>query len=258
MAMRSDIALDQPMALVSRRTLQRLIRENAGFTTLAQRERQAAALNRANAESLSVEWEILVLNGLSCLATIRHEMRIGTRLPDVLAHVGTGTTAETFVADIATVFAEANEEMNPIQAFSEDLWMRAKKMGLSGNGFQIDARGSRQGQTWKQRMVLKVPPKRDLAKVFDQHLRPFLAECVRKPGTHAETTVTTDTLDFTIAYHPHRTTTGMSYPSYTTNYSVTHNTIFNALKGKAAQLRATAFEGPRGVILCGADVVTRG
>jgi hypothetical protein len=46
----------------------------------------------------------------------------------------------------------------------------------------------------------------------------------------------------------------MSYPSYTTNYSVTRNTIFNALKGKAAQLRATAFDGPRGVILCGGDV----
>src|SRR5438093_7289319 len=142
------------MALVSRRTLQRLIRENAGFTTLAQRERQAAALNRANAESLSVEWEILVLNGLSGLATIRHEVRMGSRLPDVLAHVGAGPTAETFVADVATVFAEANEELNPIHAFSEDLRMRAKKIGLSGAGFQIDARGSRQGEMRKQRMVL--------------------------------------------------------------------------------------------------------
>lgn len=242
------------MALVSRRTLQRLIRENAAFTTLAQRERQAAALNRASAESLSVEWEILVLNGLSRLASIRHEVLVGKRFPDVLAHLGTGETAEAFVADIATVFADANEELNPIHAFSEDLRKRAKKMGLTGNGFQIDARGSRQGQPRKQRMALKVPAKRDFPKVFGQFVRPFLVECVSKPESSGETTVITDTLDFTIGYHPGRTTTGMSYPSYTTNYSVTHNTIFNALKGKAAQLRGTAFDGPRGVILCGADV----
>jgi hypothetical protein len=103
-------------------------------------------------------------------------------------------------------------------------------------------------------MLLKVPAKRDFQRVFDQFVRPFLVQCVSNPETSRETAVVTDTLDFTIGYHPGRTTTGMSYPSYATNYSVTHNTIFNALKGKAVQLRATGFDGPRGVILCGADV----
>jgi hypothetical protein len=100
--------LRKAMALVSRRTLQRLIRENSVFTTLAQRERQAAALNRADSESLSVEWEILVLNGLARRATIRHEAPVGRRFPDVLARIGSGETAETFIADIATVFGDAN------------------------------------------------------------------------------------------------------------------------------------------------------
>jgi hypothetical protein len=242
------------MALVSRRTLQRLIRENAAFTTLAQRERQVAALNRANVESLSTEWEILVLNGLSRLASISHEAAIGTRFPDVLAHINAGETVETFVADITTVFSNANDELNPIDDFSQDLRGRGEKMGLTNCHLQIDARGSKHGQPRKQRMKLKVPAKKDFPTVFEQFIRPFFTLCVMSPTRPRETTVVTDQFDFTIGYRPGRNTTGMSYPSYTTNYSVTHNTIFNALKGKAAQLRGTEFTGPRGVILCGADV----
>jgi hypothetical protein len=242
------------MALVSRRTLQRLIRENAAFTTVAQRERQVASLNRANVESLSTEWEVLVLNGLSRLVTLQHEASIGTRYPDVLAHINSGKKVETFVADITTVFSNANDELNPINDFSRDLRGRAEKMGLINCHLQIDVRGSRQGQPRKQRMRLKVPAKRDFSTVFEQFVRPFFTLCVMNPTTPRETTVATDRLDFTIGYQPGRDTTGMSYPSYTTNYSVTHNTIFNALKGKAEQLRETEFAGPRGVILCGADV----
>jgi hypothetical protein len=241
------------MAIVSKRTLQRLIRENATLTSVAQRTKQAAALNRANVDSLSIEWEILVLNGLSRVASVKHEPAVGARFPDVLASVAAGEISECFVADITTVFDESSESANPIHALVEEVRHRAMKIGLSGNGFKIDARGSRQGQPWKQRMVLKVPAKRDFDCVFGEFLRPFLADCANAPKEYRERVVRTDSLDFTISYSPGLTGTGLSYPSYTTNYSVTHNTVFNALRGKAKQLRATEFDGPRGVILCGAD-----
>ena len=59
-----------------------------------------------------MEWEILVLNGLSRLANIGHEASVGKRFPDVLARLGTREAVESLVADITTVFADANEGLN--------------------------------------------------------------------------------------------------------------------------------------------------
>ncbi len=246
------------MAIVARRVLQRLIRENAAFMSRDQRERHAAALDRAGRDSLSAEWEVLVLNGLAKLLNVRHELSVGERKPDVLASVGPMHAPEQFVADIATAYEVGYHERNPIKTISAELQMRARRLGLVGHGFDLCVEGEMQGERGKQQMVLKLPEKSAVSMFLSNRVDPFLAACAREPTVPREMEVREQGLDLRIGFRPSGSTSAMSYPSFTTNYSKTRNSIFNVLKRKAQQLRDTGFPGPRGVILCAADADLRG
>jgi hypothetical protein len=242
------------MAIVSRRTLQRLILENAAFLSVSQRQYHADAINRGGAESLSAEWEILVLNSLSKLAAITHEPQLGTRRPDVLATI-TGEPPQTFVADITTAFEESDNDRNPIQALAERVSERARRLGLSGNRFQIDAQGERHGERGKQRMQLALPHKTDLDQFFLEHVAPFVDAAAAERDRPREERVTAGGADFTLSFHPGRRFAGLTHPSFTIHYSTTNNPLFRKLRDKTSQLKETSFEGPTCVILCAADAV---
>jgi hypothetical protein len=70
------------MTIFSRRTLQRLIDENASFLTRKQTKKHVDALNVADEHSLGYEWEIVLLNVFSKLGTIKHEPPLG-KTPDI-------------------------------------------------------------------------------------------------------------------------------------------------------------------------------
>ncbi len=56
----------------------------------------------------------------------------------------------------------------------------------------------------------------------------------------------------TLSYRRDAHTLGGSYLSFTPAYSKSNNTVFNALKRKADQLRDSGFDGCKGIILCDA------
>lgn len=221
--------------------------------SLRQRERHVIALNRANDESLSAEWEVLVLNGLSKLMSVQHEVQVGSRNPDVLAEVGRPDAPERFVADIATAYETSYHERNPIQRLSAELHARARRLGLAGHGFEVQVGGNMEGPLRKQRMMLKLPSKTRLDEFFKVAVDPFLADCVRDPNVSHEMNIVDEGVDLRITFRPNSRTSGMTYPSFTTKYSKVQNSVYSVLKRKAQQLRDTGFEGPRGVILCAAD-----
>jgi len=101
------------MAIFSRRTLQRLINENAGFLTKKQVKKHVQALNRANPESLADEWEVVLLNVFSKLGSVIHEPDLGRR-PDI-HFVSTLDRSQEFIGDIVTVSDRGIDDRTPIQ-----------------------------------------------------------------------------------------------------------------------------------------------
>ncbi len=244
------------MALVARRVLQRLIRENAAFTTSAQRKRQVAALNRGGDQALNFEWELLVLNGLSKLAAIDHEPLLGTRHPDVVARVGDGAP-EVFVADVATVSDSGHHARNPVGTFNAELYRRARQHIPGTFAFSLHVGGVKQGRSEKKHMVLSLPRKADRAAFFRAHVDPFLLTCRADPYMSQTLRLAHEGTDITIEYRPGARTGIRHHPVFTAPLSKTRNPIAGRLKNKAAQLRATQFAGPRGVVLCATDTDLR-
>jgi hypothetical protein len=241
------------MAIVARRVLQRLIRENAAFTSLEQRERHAKALDEGSDLSLSVEWEVLILNALSKSATVSHEALLGTKRPDVLATVRNGSAEECFIADIATAFETGARERNPIEALSDEIHGLARKLGLNGHGLYIHVEGEKEGKPGMQQMVLKLPRRSEISAFLADRVDPFLRLCAAEPTQRRELVVRDSRVDLQLEFRPNEITSGRSHPSFTAIYSRTKNPVFNTLKRKAQQLKQTGFEGPRGVILCAGD-----
>jgi len=241
------------LALFSRRVIQRLIRDNASFMSLRQRERHAAAINRGTPETVAVEWEIAVLHGLSRLAQIEHEPSLGRTRPDVLARSTRSLHTDLFLADIATVFEVGRDELNPIDALSEEVRKAGKTLGLSPGGFRLDVKGRLEGPTGNQVMRLKLPPKAELQPFFRSRVLPYVEQCASDPILPRELRIVEEDVEFILIYNPAERYFSQSHPSYNTSYSATRNPIHNVLKRKLRQLKDTESHAPLGVILCAAD-----
>jgi hypothetical protein len=241
------------MALFARRTIQRLLHENACFTLKAQAEAQVRALNLANEQSIATEWEIAVLNAFSKLGTVQHEPDLGAgHKADLLFFPEEGTGAG-FVADIATVFETGRNEKNPIEYIRNELIRRLRGMQLEPNKFSYRVQGELRGKAARRVMKLKLPAKKDVVELFDAEFMQFLRACKSKPHQEHHFRRCTDNVDMTVGYDPAQRYFSGSHPPYTTSYSLTRNPIHNALARKADQLRDVGSPLPRGVILCAAD-----
>jgi hypothetical protein len=102
------------MAIFSQEIIQQLLEENyvAGVTTKEQTLRHIDNLNAENEQSLSFEWEVVLLNVLSKVGTVIHEKTFGRKNPDVYFITRTEPT-ESFIADIVTVSDEGHQAENP-------------------------------------------------------------------------------------------------------------------------------------------------
>jgi hypothetical protein len=68
------------MAIFSRRTIQRLINENASFLTTKQIKSHVDNLNNGD---LGAEWEVVLLNVFSKLGRVEHEKNFNGKKPDI-------------------------------------------------------------------------------------------------------------------------------------------------------------------------------
>lgn len=96
------------MAIFSRRTVQRMLTENAQFLTKEQLGQHVSRLNGKGFQTLDAEWEVAVLNALSKLGKIEHEPVLeGTANLDLLF---THHTGSSFLTDVVSVSDEGYEE----------------------------------------------------------------------------------------------------------------------------------------------------
>lgn len=67
------------MAVFSRRTVDRMLIENAAFSTEDQLDRVIARLNSTGFQALEAEWEVSVLNAFDKIGNVEHEPRSRAR-----------------------------------------------------------------------------------------------------------------------------------------------------------------------------------
>lgn len=240
------------MAIVSRRTLQRLLHENAKVLTPAQTGRHVQTLNGGGAPALAAECEILVINGLGRLGLIEHEPRLaGRSRPDVLFRL-LAAPDYALIADITTVSDAGTYDENPLEEFSQEFGHLLVTNGLTASGFVVHVEGSLSGASGRQKMRLDLPPKgADLRRVVRRDLGPFVRSVREDPSRPRRTALSA--YDVKISYRPGQYGMTAGYPTFTVPYSLDKNPLMNALKSKAEQLRRTDFDGVRGVFVCDGD-----
>jgi hypothetical protein len=239
------------MAIFSRRTLQRLINENAGFLSKQQLRKHVDALNKANEHSLGAEWEIVLLNVFSKLGTVTHEPKLGTR-PD-LHFVSNADKSQEFIADIATVSDRGVDDRSPILALRIRLSDIIYKRGLKNSAFSLKVGSEVDNKVWpRPNPRLKIPHRSNLDRdVFNKQFFQFI-EAVslapEKQHTHFITS-TTPSVEIRITYDPSQERASVS-PVYKELTSLVQNTVYSRLERKAGQLAKANYNGHRAIIIC--------
>lgn len=260
------------MAILGRRTTQRLIDETATTMTRRQIIKIVDELNAMpTTETLSPDWELILLNVFSKIGRVKHEQTFGgnTR-PDLFFECRSHPDIR-FVADIRTVSDKGFKAANPFRDLFDDLMKRVQNRGLRALSFSLDVGGNyseiqrgqffidpqdeRQTIQYKggTKTKLKMPGKaRFEEKIFDQRFEKFLAEIEASPDLKREYHVLSNSedIDVKITYDPTQMFAGGGHLEYRRINHLTQNALFQALEEKAAQLVKSKYNGTLGIIIC--------
>jgi len=260
------------MAIFGRRTTQRLIDETATVITRRQINKIVDELNAmSTTETLSPDWELILLNVFSKIGRVRHEQTFeGNTKPDLFFECKTHPDVQ-FVADIRTVSDKGFKAANAFDALFDDLMNRVQSRGLRALSFSLDVGGNhreiQRGQFFIDpqdasqtiqykggtKTRLKMPGKaRFEEKIFDKGFEQFLGEIEASPAlkrVHHVTSKSED-LDVKITYDPNQMFAGGGHLEYRRINHLTQNPLFQALEEKASQLIGSKFNGTLGIVIC--------
>lgn len=236
------------MAIFSRRTLQRMIDENAAFLTVEQIDNLISRLESNSFQSIATEWEVVVLNVFSKIGRVEHEPNLGTSRNIDLRFTHHEDQSQ-FVADITTVSDEGYEKETPLKAFEIEFWRHIKHAGLAftGFGYSVEAHPQTEAKT-----KLMLPEKKHFyEKIFNKQFKSFLREVKQNLGETRSYHALTDKTNIIITYDPERKGSWAEGYVYTLATSKTQNPLYNALREKKQkQLGQIEFSGPKGIIVC--------
>lgn len=239
------------MAIFSRRTIQRLINENAEFLKPKQSKTHVNKLNKCDESFIDTEWEVVLLNAFSKLGTVIHEPELKGTNPDIhfTAH---STPSESFIADIATLTDKGLSENYPVEAFRNELMDIVLERGLRGDSFYLEIDTNYHGVfRGGARPTLKLPTKLNFKRlVFNEKFYEFLDEIADAPDKHRSYKVKTESIGIVINYNPQQLSSITSHLSYTLITSLIQNTLYNSLEKKAGKLVGTNCGLPLGIIVC--------
>jgi hypothetical protein len=238
------------MAIFCRRTLQRLINENAAVLT---RKQLASHVEKLNDGDLSAEWEVVLLNVFSKIGRVSHERDFNGKNPDL--HFVSNDHAIEFLADIKTVSDEGIDVQNPQRELNDRLHDSVAKYGVRGH-WDCTVGGDFEGAKRTGSMVrLKLPAlSRFDRDIFNSNWESFVHEIKVRPHEKRTYAIRNNAVDVSITYTPSENWTGSgghpSYKSMTRREHLIQNSVWNGLVAKAAQLEATEYSGTLGIILC--------
>ena len=240
------------MTLFARRALQRVLDENANsFLTPKQAVNIRQLLNKAHANYLAVEWEQVILNAASKFGDVQHEPRLGSSTPDLLFR--SSHAPVEFLAEITAPSDQGFHDLNPVDAFQEEFWRRFRKSNLSIGGFDIQIEGHPQfiSQASKERIRVKLARRaRWDEDIFNAAFHDFLRKLQTLPEQSHRFDVVSAETGLHISYDPAKRGATAGYPSFTVATVINRNPVYNALKSKGDQLKASKYGGICGVFLC--------
>jgi hypothetical protein len=239
------------MAVFSRRTLQRLINENASFLTHKQSKDHVNRLNRSDESAIDAEWEIVILNALSKVGEVAHERQFRNRRPDIY-FTTKSANSESFIGDIATISDKGLDEKFPVFSLHDELMRKVKEHGLDPNKFYLRIDRSERSSPWDHSRPVMTLARSRFSQIFNADFVSFLATSKSNPmKAHEYRTKDSDT-SILIRFDPRYDSPGMYWPGYHLVKNLVHNTVYHRLEEKAGKLSDTEFNGCRAVVLCDA------
>lgn len=236
----------------SRRALQRSI--NRLSATLERRQLASIAdrLNRPGDARLPAMWELVLLDALAQVGSLRHEGQLPNgRRPDFEL---TATTSNgeglLIVGDVATVSDAGLNEQNPVKDLGAELSRLAIKAGLDPHHFGYDVRGGRVGPYGDARVKLFLPAKAQLLALMGKEVTPWIRRLTRSPQQPDRFEYVAPGVVFSLTYDPKQRYARGGYLCYDVAASLDKNPLFGALKGKVKQLRHAPPEAIRLIVAC--------
>lgn len=238
------------MSILSRRQLQHIIEENSAFLSTSQTQKFVRMLNRNDATSLSYEWEIILLNLFSKLGVVEHEKSFGLgRKPDVYFRSANKYMFE-LIADVTTVSDIDQIKNNPFEYILDQFSNLAKKYNVAMSGFSFEVGGKNIGAYNNSKMMLNLPKKAAIPQYIKKTFTSLISSIKNNPLTPVTFEPESQGVKIKVTYNPKTQYIVGSHPSYKVPYSLTRNPLYNQMKDKAVQLKASEFDGIQGILLC--------
>lgn len=234
------------MAIFSKRSLQEMLYQNGKFLTEDQLKEHVNKLNGSNKNPLAVEWEVIILNTFSKIGYVQYERKMGKGTPDLFFQSKDESNI-SFLADITTVSDAGYETDSPVKAFIDATKQILKKNGIKLNAFHYEIGGAKE----KRSMRLKIPANSQIPSFFKSpDFKGFIARIKENPCSQQNISLASESVEIRFYYNPQGKYFSGTHPSYNTAHSLTNNTIYNALKSKAQQLKKSDYDGTRAIFLC--------
>ena len=254
-ATRHTSAMNRPMALFTRRVIQKCLDENAEFVSTKNLRDWVQRLNKVSNDYVATEWEVILLRGFAKFGTVLHEPTLGQRQIDLIFESFDGKLK--FAADVAAISDQSLHDKNPIDRFRDELSMRVKKSKIDTGRFVFRVEEEQpapyRGTGKKRRLLLPSVgefPNLVFNTAFDKYIDTIRKEPQHERDHHVLNS--SPDVDITIQYQPGagKGVGGTSYGSYTGTTVRDDNPLYNTLKNKAIQLRQSGYKGIRGIIVC--------
>lgn len=237
------------MAIFSRRSLQRLLQENASLLSIKQSNE---LVGRLNLGEIPAEWEVVLLNAFSNAGSVGYEKNFGGHRKGDIYFEDTNQSGGKFLAEVTTVSDDGLDKLNPVEDLIAELNGIARRNSINPVYFSLRVGDGNQKQyKGGPKARLKLPRKAHFeAKIFGPKFHSFLSDIKQQPAKPHRFEIKNSEIDLTLDYLPKGLHLNASWTSYKVVYSLTENRIYSALHDKDVQLQNTQFKGPIGIFLC--------
>lgn len=235
------------MAIFPKRILQKMLNQNAHFLSEKQLREHVNKLNKGGIDSLSTEWETIILNTFSKIGHVQHEQSFGGNRFADLFFKSNDEPNISFLADITTVSDRGYEEDNPVKAFIDETKRILKKRGIKLRGFHYEIGSVKD----KRGMRLKIPHKGQFDVFFNGfEFTDFTARIKKNPISQHALHFFSKEVEVKLFYNPQSKYISGQHASYNSAHSITNNPVYNTLKSKIDQLKKTGYSGILAIFIC--------
>jgi hypothetical protein len=249
---------DGRLAILFRRSIQKLIDESTRFLKPDQIRSLVGRLNNTSKKSVAdvlvAEWELIFLSGLATVGTVEHESAPeGQRRLDVGFEAPSGLR---LTADVRLVSDANAEQENPARLLHSELLKRSQELnsrGIKGTlGFRVGD-GISRTEGGRVKVRLSLPQQHDFKKYAFGEFPDFVERIEADPQKVHRLRVRNEEADLEFVFSPGAQLSTMSHKPYSQPSDLEANIVYNALKKKSTQIKDAVGQGSRGsrgVIIC--------